>query len=355
MRLSLVGILWASWVRTGEASFHHAVRTSSVLQQHKIWLPMSLQNSKMASSSSSRPTISSLRGGATKLAAKSPFNNGAMWQSQSIFWGANLLGYGISLVTTSQYHVDLLGTGAFCLAALPTLLSNKNINSPPPPQRVTWSAAAMATWSFKLTSYLLFRIFQSGGHDKRLEGIMDDPYYSAGFWLYSALWGVLVSLPHTLGASSSLPGNPLALRAGAALFGLGFSMETLADYQKWMFKQNHPGQFCNVGLWSLSQHPNWCGNLLLWTGILVMNAPALVGPPVSTSSASKIKGLVQRYGRLALAFVGPLFLYSLFDGQATGRILDDALEATKERYGYGTDPAYTNYIDTTPLIFPKPW
>ena len=223
--------------------------------------------------------------------------------------------------------------------------------------RVTWSASAVALWSIKLAGFLFFRVVQQKGHDNRLDEILSSPYYAAGFWVFSWLWGSLVSLPHTLGAGSTLPDNPLFLAAGAVLFGTGLTMETLADYQKTIFKRNNPGKFCNEGLWAISQHPNWCGNLVLWLGIFLMNAPALIEPR-SNSVVTDTAGLgflsgVWRCRRLILAILGPMFLSYLFYSQASGALLGDALEATKKRYGYGKDPTYTKYIDNTPLLFPK--
>jgi steroid 5-alpha reductase family enzyme len=333
-----------------------------------------------------------VRGGGTTLP---DFDNTPLWQSHAILWSINLLGYAWSLVKPhSHYHIDLLGTGAFAVAAtLPLLLLSSSSRTDVVsrmPRHMMWSAAAVTLWSIKLSLFLFVRILsQQGQQDRRLVGIVDHPIYAAGFWLYSALWSVVVSLPHTLGmtaaamassSSSSISSSVvaavvvvgpnqtnslLALYAGAVLFLCGFVMETLADYQKWTFKHmnqneshdnistNDHAAFCNVGLWSISQHPNWCGNLFLWTGIFLMNAPALILAPRRSQAPPSFE--IRRYRRLALASVGPLFLYHLFHSQATGRLLAPAWQATRERYGYGTDALYTNYVDTTPLIVPKLW
>lgn len=238
-----------------------------------------------------------------------------------------------SCLSSYHYHVDLLGTGAFAGMAAFTLLSG----------RAPWSSVAVMIWSIKLASFLFFRVIHHGGHDSRLSETLADPISASGFWIISWLWGVLVSLPHCLGAASSLRTTSFSTIGGLLLFATGWIIETVADYQKWMFKQQH-ASFCNVGLWSWSQHPNWCGNLLLWLGIWWINAPSLIRP--------QAKHVLQKYGRLALSCLGPLFLWALFYGQATGWILPSALEATKQKYGYGTDVDYTEYVDQTPLLFP---
>jgi hypothetical protein len=47
-------------------------------------------------------------------------------------------------------------------------------------------------------------------------------------------------------------------------------------------------------------------------------------------------------------------MWTLFNAEATGSVMADSLAATKTKYGYGIDPDYTHYIDTTPLIVPNP-
>jgi 3-oxo-5-alpha-steroid 4-dehydrogenase 1 len=54
---------------------------------------------------------------------------------------------------------------------------------------------------------------------------------------------------------------------GAALWFVGLSWEAIGDYQKNEFKKKHKDEVCNVGLWHLSRHPNYFGEILLWWGI----------------------------------------------------------------------------------------
>lgn len=172
---------------------------------------------------------------------------------------------------------------------------------------------------------------------------------TASFWVFSLLWGLVASLPHTLGMTSLAPGSTLTTYAGCALYAIGFTFETLADLQKWMFKQGHPGQFCNVGVWSLSQHPNWFGNLAIWSGIFLINAPALIDKVGKSASP-----LQRAWGtrRMILAFLSPVFLWALFSAQASGT-LTPALELANKKYGQ--DPSYLEYVANTPLIFPNPF
>lgn len=316
-------------------------------------------------SSFSLITSSTPRGGSTtKLSAGGVpgalplllFDNGPLWLGSGILVAANALGCCINLVApTFHYHVDLLGTGAFAAAALPTLLLLSSSNAAAAGVVQKWSAAAVVLWSTKLAAFLFYRVL-SNGKDGRFDALFATPASTAGFWTVSAAWGLLCSLPHALGSTAvvvaSTAGPVLVSRAGLLLFGVGFVTETVADYQKWAFKRAFPGEFCHTGLWSVSQHPNWFGNLLLWSGIFLMNAPLLIGTTTAFKKSSVYKK-VWSCRRLALAAIGPLFMWTLFDAQATGKIMADALLATKGRYGYGSDPAFTSYLDNTPLIVPN--
>lgn len=291
------------------------------------------------------------------------FDNAPFWESQTIFFGTNLLGYVINLIKPHcHYHVDLLGTGAFGLAAVSSLIhpyptTLTSLSSPN--TRIQISAGLVLAWSIKLASFLFYRVIQSrNSKDDRLDAILSSPTRAAGFWLFSWAWGCLCSLPHTLGTTSSSAGSPTATALGGALAVSGWIIETLADYQKWMFKKkskdSNTKETCiRSGLWSVSQHPNWFGNLLLWSGMFVLNAPALVEPLMFPSRAS-LWNKLWSYRRVGLAAVSPMFLWYLFYSQATGALLPDGLAATQKKYGYGVDPEYTKYIDSTPLIIPNP-
>eukprot|EP00547_Thalassionema_nitzschioides_P003691 CAMPEP_0194215522 /NCGR_PEP_ID=MMETSP0156-20130528/17390_1 /TAXON_ID=33649 /ORGANISM="Thalassionema nitzschioides, Strain L26-B" /LENGTH=325 /DNA_ID=CAMNT_0038944055 /DNA_START=158 /DNA_END=1135 /DNA_ORIENTATION=+ len=304
------------------------------------------------------PNLSiNIRGGGsseTKIHSASSlveFHNGPFWQSTLIFTAANALGWVISLLTGSHVHLDLIGTGAFAVAGLPSLVGVNSV-SDVMSSRIPLSGAMMTLWGTKLAGFLFFRALKTG-HDVRLDDVLSTFSGTTSFWIVSLLWGLLCSLPHTLGTTSSLSfgitaDTPITTKLGIVLYAVGIAFETLADLQKWNFKQSNPKGFCNVGVWSLSQHPNWFGNLLLWSGIFLINAPVLVKTlPLSSSFLQRIWGSK----RLLLALLSPLFLWTLFSGQANGSITP-ALELANKKYG--NDPKYQQYISEVPLIFPNP-
>jgi len=262
---------------------------------------------------------------------------GPVASSAVVLGAANAFGFAISAATGWHYHLDLIGTGAFAAVAAATRGAGLT-------QGV--SAAAVGLWATKLASFLFYRALQTK-HDARLTDLLSTTSGAGSFLFISFLWGWLVCLPHTLGAGVPLAARPAfgaVHAAGAALFGAGLSLETAADAQKWLFKQDaaNKGLFCDVGVWRLSQHPNWLGNLMLWTGIFVLNAPTLL---------ARVPGQppLRRWLRLAGASFSPLFLLALFQGQATGKITDAFGMMVKR---YGGDARFDEWLRTTPVLLP---
>lgn len=297
----------------------------------------------LAESSKMIPTTLSLRAGAAAV-----FDNGPFFDAFRRVNIANILGLTLSLVTGSHYHLDLVGTGAFCFAAFPDIL-NENLT-----WRSRFSASAVCLWSVKLASFLFRRVLKVH-HDSRLTTTLESVGGTIMFWTISYVWNLLTLLPHSIGATSNIKGNVYAQWFGLGMFVVGLAFETVADFQKFQFKQSgNSKSFCNVGLFRISQHPNYFGNLLLWSGIFVMNAPALIEPSEKTlrevGIGKFVLGLLWRTRRLFLSLLSPLFLFTLFYGQANGTI-SNSLETAQKKHG--DNPDYIRYVNEVPLIFPK--
>lgn len=297
------------------------------------------------------------------------FSNAPFFQSLQIYTASNVIGLLISLLTKSHIHLDLIGTGAFAIASIlpyigialqktSSTIDASLLISSGALGRITLSTAAVTIWGTKLAGFLFYRAMQLK-KDQRLVELFKTVSGTCTFWSFSLVWGILCSLPHTLGLTSSASGNIITLSTGSILYILGLVTESLADYQKWKFKSSNPGKFCNIGLWSVSQHPNYFGNLLLWTGIWVMNVPALIelDSPLPFNTEHFPLSLFQSIWnarRAIVSLLSPLFAFALFNKQASGDMLN-SLEITQKRYG--NDPSFALYKETVPLIFPKilPW
>jgi steroid 5-alpha reductase family enzyme len=111
---------------------------------------------------------------------------------------------------------------------------------------------------------------------------------------------------------------------GVTLWGFGFLFETVADWQLQRFKKNPStsGQVMRSGLWSLSRHPNYFGEAVLWWGLALLAFP----------------------GGGWLSFVGPLLITFLLLKVSGVAMLDTAMVERR--------PDYADYIATTPAFVP---
>jgi steroid 5-alpha reductase family enzyme len=48
------------------------------------------------------------------------------------------------------------------------------------------------------------------------------------------------------------------------------TIQLVADRQIHIFRAEHPGRYCDTGLWKHGRHPNYFGEILMWWGVWVM-------------------------------------------------------------------------------------
>ena len=116
--------------------------------------------------------------------------------------------------------------------------------------------------------------------------------------------------------------------AGVVLLLSGLVIESIADYQKSRFKKNSASNYCDRGLYCWVRCPNYFGEILVWTGHLIVAIPFL-----------------NTWWQTVIAVLGWICITLIMMG-STKR-----LEKThKEKYGH--DPNFKSYINTVPVLFP---
>ena len=180
-------------------------------------------------------------------------------------------------------------------------------------------------WALRLGSFLFMRIHKDG-EDKRFRSIKPSATQFFMTWTLQGLWVSLCSMC-ALTAISSESGvvvNAL-FYIGLALFIYGFSVEIIADKQKSKFRSipENRDSFITTGLWAKSRHPNYFGEIVLWTGIACI-------------SFSSLKGM--QY----LTLISPIFTYLLLVYVSGVRMLE--ARADKK---WGNDQIYIKYKDET--------
>tara|TARA_Y100000590_G_C14886267_1_gene700875 strand:- start:17 stop:484 length:468 start_codon:yes stop_codon:yes gene_type:complete len=153
-------------------------------------------------------------------------------------------------------------------------------------------------------------------------------------WTLQAVWVV-----GTSGAVLSVVGDGRAQQIGPIEgFGLsvwmvGFLIEIVADEQKRRFRLAQPSKtsFISTGLWGRTRHPNYFGEILLWSGLAITVLPSLAGWQLATLAS-------------------PVFVWILLTKISGIPILEAAANNR-----WGQDPKYLAYTKRTPLLLPRIW
>jgi steroid 5-alpha reductase family enzyme len=171
--------------------------------------------------------------------------------------------------------------------------------------------------TFLVGSHLFSRITSDNGQDSRFEKIRESPPKFLLAFMAQATWVSLCLLPVTainslpLSAFNKLPRvNPSAV-VGIALFISGLAFEVIADRQKSQWSKEkkdkkHSEEFLTRGLWSRSRHPNYFGEITLWSGIALTSAGVLASS-AGQSALGWSGSPLARLGALAIAGVSPAF------------------------------------------------
>ena len=193
-------------------------------------------------------------------------------------------------------------------------------------------SALVAIWAIRLSSFLFLRIHEAG-KDGRFDQLKTSPVRFLVPWTLQALWVFLTLNVVVVINSQSGPAPALGIWDGVALlfWTIGFGIEVVADSQKTAFnaKPENEDRWIDEGLWSISRHPNYLGEILLWTGIAIFGVACFDGLEM-------------------VAWISPIFVYLLLTKVSGVPILDRrALE------NWGEDPDYQRYRENTPVLFPR--
>lgn len=227
----------------------------------------------------------------------------------------------------TEHYFDLTGSLSFIGAIL---LANWLAPETEESLRTNLLSFMVLAWALRLGSFLFMRVKRSG-EDSRFREIKTRFLRFLFTWTLGGLW-VLLTAAAALAAITS--GRHVALDTGAYIGGaiwlVGFLFETIADRQKSTFKAKpeNKGRFINKGLWTVSRHPNYFGEIILWIGVAIVAAPVLQGWQLIT-------------------LISPMFVIFLLC-RVSGIPLQEA--QAKERWG--DDPEYQRYVKLTPVLIP---
>jgi steroid 5-alpha reductase family enzyme len=185
-------------------------------------------------------------------------------------------------------------------------------------------------WAGRLGPFL-FRRVRRAGKDDRFDEIKRSFSRLLMTWTLQGLW-VSLTLAAALAAVTSTEPKGIDVFAfiGLAVWVIGFALEATADLQKSRFRADpaNKGSFIGSGLWAISRHPNYFGEITLWTGIAIIALPVLRGWQFVT-------------------LISPVFVYLLITRVSGVPLLEKKADAT-----WGGQEVYEAYKRRTPVLVP---
>ena len=191
--------------------------------------------------------------------------------------------------------------------------------------------ALFILYGCRLGGYLLYREVKSSAYNSKMKTEIKDGK--------SMTFGVKCAIRVTCALLYALQVTPVFYRlangagtdawciAGALIMLFGVCFESAADIQKQKLKKINPKRFCDTGLFRIVRCPNYLGEMLFWTGVLVSGANVLHG---------------WQWLPALLGYFGIVFV--MFSG---ARRLE-----LRQNKSYGADPEYQAYVKSVPILLP---
>lgn len=201
-----------------------------------------------------------------------------------------------ALVAGTEKYYDLMGGVGYVGGTIVVLLMTPTLNA-----HSRLLAAMVVFWSLRLATFLFTRILKTGA-DSRFDDIKGNWPRFLLTWTLQALWIAFVAAAAWIGiASVTTPELNWVTFVGLAVWLFGMAFEITADFQKqaWRNRPGTKGTFINEGLWTISRHPNYFGEITLWVGVLIVASTALSGwqwiaiisPLFATFLLTKVSGI----------------------------------------------------------------
>ena len=186
-------------------------------------------------------------------------------------------------------------------------------------------------YGLRLGGYLAIREFGGSAYKKNMKGEIKDGK-TVPFGVKIAIWTTCAALYVTQVSGVfyrlvNAAQDNVFVFIGAAVMLAGVSLETAADIQKNNAKKVNPRRFVDTGLYRIVRCPNYLGEMIFWTGVLISGIGAVSG---------------WQWLVVAIGYIGIIFV--MFSGARRLEI--------RQNKNYGNDPEYQKYVKTVPILLP---
>lgn len=190
----------------------------------------------------------------------------------------------------------------------------------------------LLVYGLRLSGYITYRSLRTT-YNKKMKGeVKDGKSVSIGakiaIWISVSIMYAFMAVPVSVRVieDDCEPSVVMIIGLVIAVFGLVF--ESTADTQKQIAKKQNPKRFVDTGLYKIVRCPNYLGELIFWTGILISGVTVL---------SNALEWIIAILGYLLIVFV-------MFSG---ARRLE-----VRQNKSYKEDEEYQKYHDTTPILIP---
>ncbi len=191
--------------------------------------------------------------------------------------------------------------------------------------------ALFILYGCRLGGYLISREIGDNSYKKNMKGEIKDGK-TVPFGVKIAIW-VTCALLYVTQVSgvfyrlhnASKDNAFVFIGAAVMLFGLAF--ESIADIQKNKAKKANPHRFVDTGLYKIVRCPNYLGEMIFWTGVVISGITAVSG---------------WQWIIVAIGYIGIIFV--MFSGARRLEI--------RQNKNYGNDTEYQKYVKFVPIMVP---
>lgn len=231
-----------------------------------------------------------------------------------------------SFAAQTERFFDLTGSLTYISITLAIVLLSPGVDA-----RALLLSALVLAWAARLGTFLARRAHRAG-KDDRFDDLKPSIIRFLGVWTIQGLWVTLTAAAAWVSITSATRvGLDWFALIGFVVWTVGFGIEIVADLQKSRFNADpaHTGSFISTGLWGRSRHPNYFGEIVLWTGVAIIALPTL-------------------QGWQWVAVISPLFVTLLLTKVSGVPLLERKADSK-----WGGQPDYEAYKASTPVLIPR--
>lgn len=190
---------------------------------------------------------------------------------------------------------------------------------------------AVLLWALRLGGFLLIRINKMG-KDSRFDGMREKFWSFIKFWLLQGVSVFVVLIASILFWDVNETTITALSWLGLVVFISGLAIEATADLQKFRFRfsgKKKKQEWIDEGVWRMSRHPNYLGEMMVWTGLYIFAVSSLSGASVY------------------VALISPLYIISLLLFVSGVPLLEKSADKK-----WGSNKAYQEYKKQVPVVVP---